>query len=722
MKLLSLFDSLDDVPPGWAPRPVRKSRSVLSKHAANHFALDDRMTIVLFAGMGGGCDGLEDAGFHVHVAINHDPVAVAVHEKRHRHTRHLRCDVFEADPREVTRGRGVRVLHASPDCTHFSVAKGSKPVSKRRRSLAWVICRWAGTVRPETITLENVQEITTWSPLIAKRDPATGRVLRLDGTVAAKGERVPVQEQWLIPDPRHKGRIWRAWLKHLRGLAYNFEHRVLVCADYGVPTIRKRFFGVAQADGRPIVWPERTHAPRKDAKRLGLKPWIGAHTIIDWSLPVKSIFGRKKPLAEATLRRTARGVMRYVVDAAKPFIVPITHSGGGDRVHDVDEPLGTLTTAHRGELAVMAPHVAKFRNGAVGADAGEPLPTFTANSFEKRPGGAVPLGVVGASLIRTDQQSAASRNGVNDPAEPLNTLHTSSGMALVSAAIVGAGGRAAQSEPRGMEDPLGSTTTKEDRVLVAASLVQAGYGERIGQAPRSLDIEEPIGAQVAGGGKHAMVAAFLAQHNTGEPGRSAEDPLSTIVTLGSTQGVAAVSLQRQFGASIGADAGEPAPTVTVGGSGKTALVAATLGNMHGTNVDGRPIDEPLSTISAGGSHAHLILSFLQHYFGSGKQDDDVRQPLGALTGKARYGLVEVIVQGVPHYIDDIGMRMLEPEEGAAAHGFKPGSLPAEITIDGKTRRLTKTEKYHLVGNSVPPKMIQMLAELNVQPAFAEAAE
>lgn len=648
------------------------------------FGLDDRMTVVLFAGMGGGCDGLEDAGFHVHVAINHDPVAVAVHEQRHKHTKHLRCDVFEADPRAVTRGRGVRVLHASPDCTHFSVAKGSKPVSKRRRSLAWVICRWAGTVRPEVITMENVQEIMGWGPLVAKRDKETGRVLRLDGSVAGPGERVPVADQWLIPDPRHKGRIWRAWLAHMRGLGYSFEHRVLVCADFGVPTIRKRFFGVAKADGGDISWPLRTHAPRKDFKTLGLKPWVGAHTIIDWSLPVKSIFGRKKPLAEATLRRTARGVMRYVVDAAKPFIVPITHSGG-DRVHDATEPLRTLTTAHRGELAVVSP-----------------------------------------ALIRTDQQSAAARNGVHSVEEPINTMHTSSGLAVLGATIVGAGGRAAQSAPRDLVEPLGTTTGKEDRVLVAAhlgvmrnsrqpsygpdepahaftaggaghalvaaSLVQAGYGEREGQAPRTLDIEEPAGTQVAGGGKHALVAAFLAQHSAGshpgQPAKDLMDPVPTITSSGAQQGVA----------------------------------AATLGNLRGTNVDGRDIAEPLATMSAGGSHAHLILGFLQHYFGSGKQDDDVRQPLGALTGKARYGLVEVLVKGVPHYIDDIGIRMLEPEEGAAAHGFKSGALPAEITIDGKTRRLTKTEKYHLVGNSVPPRLIQLIAECNVRRAFAEAAE
>lgn len=657
------------------------------------FDLDNRLTVVLFAGMGGGCDGLEAAGFPVHIAINHDPVAVAVHKARHPHTRHLQCDVFEADPRKVCGGRGVRVLHASPDCTHFSVAKGSKPVSKRRRSLAWVVCRWAGTVRPETITMENVQEITTWGPLIAKRDPATGRVLRLDGSVAAKGERVPVEQQWLVPDPRHKGRIWRAWLKHLKGLGYHFEHRVLVCADYGVPTIRKRFFGVAKADGSAVVWRERTHAPRKDARRLKLKPRVGAHTIIDWSLPVRSIFDRPKPLAEATLRRTARGVMRYVVDAAKPFIVPITHAGdrrGAERVHDSADPLRALTTANRGEMAIAAAHLTKFSQNGDGYMPTEPLDTVMAG---------------------------APRH------------------AIVSATIVGAGGRAAQSGPRGMEDPLGSTTTKEDRVLVAASLVQAGYGEREGQAPRSLDIEEPAGTQVAGGGKLALVAAFLAQHNNDSrriggvhPGREPVEPLATL-TVAPQLGVAAVSLQRQFGQSVGADMADPAPAATVGGSGKTAMVAATLGNLRGTNRDGRPADEPLSPMSAGGSHAHLILAFLQRYYGQGGQDQDVADPLTALTGKARHGLVTVTVNGVEHYIDDIGMRMLEPEEGAAAHGFKPGCLDHQITVFDQrkgrmvTRALTKTEKYHLVGNSVPPFMVQMLAEDNVRRELAlEAAE
>lgn len=659
------------------------------------FSLDDRMTVVLFAGMGGGCDGLEQAGFHVHVAINHDPVAVAVHRKRHPHTRHLTCDVFEADPYEVCRGRGVRVLHASPDCTHFSVAKGGKPISKRRRSLAWVVCRWAGTVRPETITLENVAEIQTWGPLIAKRDKATGRVVRLDGTVAAKGERVPVEQQWLIPDPRHKGRIWRAWLKHMHGLGYSFEGRVLVCADYGVPTIRKRFFGVAQADGRPIVWPERSHAPRRDQRRLKLRPWIGMHTCIDWSLPVRSIFERKKPLADATLRRIARGVMRYVVSTAKPFIVPITHAGDV-RVHDVEDPARAITTAHRGEMSVIVPSVTKFRTGATGSDMREPSPTWSANSFHKRPGGAIPLGLMQAELA------------------PFTA---------------GAGGRAAQSEPRAIDDPAGSQTTKEDRLLVAASivptdqhsaagrngvhdagepvntlhtspsmaligasLVQTGYGERAGQAPRALDIEEPSGTQVDGG-KQALVAAFLAQHSAGShPGRPARDPLepvSALTSTGSQQGV----------------------------------VAASMLALRGTSGAGRDVEEPAAALMAEGNHAGLILAFLQAYYSSGGQDQQIEDPLLAVTAKARHGLVTVSVSGQDYVVTDIGMRMLEPEEGAAAHGFAPGSLPDEIEIDGKVRRLTKTEKYHLVGNSVPPRMVRLLAEHNVRRELVmEAAE
>lgn len=650
------------------------------KHAS--FGLDNRMTVVLFAGMGGGCDGLEAAGFHVHLAINHDPVAVAVHQARHPHTRHERCDVFEVCPREATKGRGVRVLHASPDCTHFSVAKGGKPVSRRRRSLAWVVCRWAGQVEPETITLENVPEIQTWGPLIAKRCPTTGRVMRLDGSVAGKGERVPVQEQWLIPDPKHKGRIWKAWLEHMQRLGYRFEGRVLVCADYGIATIRKRFFGVAQAGGGAITWPERTHAPRKDAKRLGLKPWVGAHTIIDFSLPVKSIFGRKKDLAAATLRRTARGVMRYVVNAAKPFIVPITHSGA-DRVHSIDDPLRTLTTAHRGEMSIAVPDLVRLPD--------ENRQKYDAMS--RRVHDELSLIGVASPHVAVMRNSGKPYSAAD---EPLQTL-TAGGAnpAVVSAAIspmvMGVGGRAAQTEIRDLREPMGAGTTKEDRVLLSASL-QRQFGESNG-----ADIGEPLPTTVAEGqGKTALISAFLAQHNNDSrreggvnPGREVIEPLSALTASGSQQGV----------------------------------VAASMLNLHGTDKAGRDMRDPLSAVSAGGNHAGLILGFLQHYYGTGGQDQALADPLGALTAKARHGLVTVKVGRETYVITDIGMRMLEPEEGAAAHGFAKGSLPDMITIDGRTRKLTKTEKYHLVGNSVPPRMVQLLAECNVRPELVmEAAE
>lgn len=617
---------------------------------SNFFNLDNRMTVVLFAGMGGGCDGLEDAGFHVHLAINHDPIAVAVHQKRHPHTKHLRCDVFEVCPREATKGRGVRVLHASPDCTHFSVAKGGKPVSKRRRSLAWVVCRWAGTVRPETITLENVKEIQTWGPLIAKRCEKTGRVMKLDKTVAGKGERVPIEQQWLIPDPRHKGRIWKAWLKHMHGLGYSYDGRVLNCADFGIHTIRTRYFGVAQADGSPIIWPERTHAPRKMAKKLGLKPWLGVHEVIDWLLPVKSIFGRAKELADATKRRTARGVMRYVINAAKPFIVPITHSGH-DRVHSIDEPLRTITTAHRGELSVAVPHFGVMRNSRnplYGAD--DPAHAFTA--------GGANHGLVAATMapfVVDTAHGEGQGRGVSEWSvdEPARTIAASPGKAIVAVSL------------------------------------QRQFGESIG-----ADIEEPAPVFTPNGqGKSALVAAFMAQHNDGPKAgdnvRSVEDPASTITTSGSQQGV----------------------------------VAAHMLALRGTNKEGRDARDPAATITAGGNHAGLVLGFLQAYYsGNGGYEQTLDDPLGALTQKARHGLVTVKVKGAEYVLTDIGMRMLEPEEGAAAHGFAKGSLPDTITLDGKEVRLTKTQKYHLVGNSVPPKMIRLLAEHNVRREFAEAAE
>ncbi len=706
-----------------------RSSRVGARNAPGDWGLDNRMTVVLFAGMGGGCDGLEQAGYPVHLAVNHDAIAIAVHKARHPHTEHIQTDVFEVDPRKATKGRGVRALHASPDCTHFSVAKGSKPVSKRRRSLAWVVPRWCGTVRPEVVTLENVREITTWGPLIAKRDKATGRVMRLDGSVAAKGERVPLEQQWLIPDPRHKGRIWRAWLRHMRELGYSFETRNLCCADFGVPTIRTRLFGVGRADGGEIVWPARTHAPRDKAKALGLKPWVGAHTIIDWSLPMKSIFDRKKPLADATLRRIARGVMRFVVNHADPFIVPITHAGDV-RVHSLDEPLRTLTTAHRGEHALIVPtlagaggraaqteprdlrdplnttstkedrilsavHLEKFSENSAGLDPRDPLNTVMA--------GGQGHAVIAANLVELahGESAGGGNNRESYLTDPLKTIHAGGGNEAVVAAHLTQFRTGATGSD--LEDPLPTYTANSFHKrpggappmgIAAVTMVQTGYGEREGQAPRIKDIGEPAGTQVAGGSKEALVAAFLAKHNTDVIGNDMRDPLST---------------------------------VTTGGERGQTQIAPVITSLRGSAKGGRSVEEPLPTQTADGNHEMLILPFLQTYYGSGENNHDARDPLHTVTVNDRHGLVTVEVNGQTMVITDICMRMLDPLEGARAHGFDPASLQHEIEVVDKRGRVVrrppnKTEVGHLVGNSVPPEPIRRLAEANIQPELLVAAE
>lgn len=313
------------------------------------WSLDNRLTVVLFAGLGGACDGLEAAGFPVHVAVNHDPVAVAAHAARHPHTRHLRGDVWEVDPLEATGGRPVRLLHASPDCTHFSRAKGRAPVSKAVRSLPWVVCRWAARARPETILMENVPELEGWGPLVARRK--VGHVLRLDGSAAAPGERVVVQDQQLMPDRRRAGVTFRRFVAHLRRLGYAVEWRPLVAADYGVPTIRRRFFMVAQRDGGPILWPARTHAPRAKAPALGLASWRPAADVVDWLARGNPVHGRPRPLAAATMRGIERGIQRY--GEAGAFIRSYYSQGKQDQA--IADPLGTVTTKARHALIIVPP-------------------------------------------------------------------------------------------------------------------------------------------------------------------------------------------------------------------------------------------------------------------------------------------------------------------------------------------------------------------------------
>lgn len=341
--------------PKRAPRGTpRRSVSPLLQ-----WELDTALTVVLFAGLGGACQGLEEAGCPVSVANNHDPVALAAHAAIHPHTRHIRGSIWDVDPLEATGGRPVKVLWASPDCTGFSVAAGGAPRSPRVRSLPWQVCRWVGETRPRIVFMENVSEIrNSWTSLVAKRCPQSGRVMKLDGTVVLPGEQVPVRDQCLVPNRKMPGRRFKAFVKHMQALGAVYEDRDLVAADFGVPTTRKRFFGVMRFDQQPINWPSRTHAAISDTTS-GLKPWVSFASVVDWSLPMPSIFDRKKPLAPATLRRIAIGLRRFVLETPEPFVLHLTH-GGARRIHPVSGPLPTQTCAHRGEMSLCEPKLARI--------------------------------------------------------------------------------------------------------------------------------------------------------------------------------------------------------------------------------------------------------------------------------------------------------------------------------------------------------------------------
>lgn len=338
----------------------------------------------LFAGGGGASTGFEmGTDQPVHFAINHNEDAISQHEANHPGTRHYISDVFEVDPCIVVQefnGRPVGHLHASPDCTDHSQAAGGQPRRKAIRSLAWVIHKWAGRVRPRIITMENVEQMLNWSPLVAKRCPETGRVVKLDRSVAAPGEQVAVQDQFLVPDKRRKGHTWEHFVGGLRAMGYQVQWKTMRACDYGAGTSRERLFLQARCDGQPITWPKVTHAKHPKA---GQKPWVTAADSVDWSIPVPSIFTRKRPLAENTMRRIAKGVQKFVLDNAEPFIVPIANYGAGESVQPINEPLRTITAWPRGgSFSLVAPTIVSVAHGNSGGrreyPVEEPLGTILA--------------------------------------------------------------------------------------------------------------------------------------------------------------------------------------------------------------------------------------------------------------------------------------------------------------------------------------------------------
>lgn len=392
------------------------------------------LIVDLFAGGGGASTGILSAtGRHPDIAVNHSAAALAVHAANHPTTRHFREDVFDVNPREVCGGRDVGLLWMSPDCTHFSKAKGGKPRDKNTRSLAWVAVRWAAEVEPRVICLENVEEFITWGPLDDEGQP----VAHLAGTEFVR------------------------WAKALRALGYIVEHRLLVAADYGAPTTRKRLFLVARRDGHPIVWPEPSHGKGR------AHPWRTAAEIIGWSLVCPSIFSRKKPLADATCARIGEGMHRHVLTCAQPFIVPLTHHGAV-RVHSLDEPTKTITCANRGELALVTPFIASHYGQSVGRSIEEPIATVTA-------GGGGHHSLVIPTLIQTGYGERPGQTPrVPGLDKPIGTMVNGGKHALVAFITKHYGGVVGHD----LERPLGTVTTQDHHSLTVAEYESAQRVDR----------------------------------------------------------------------------------------------------------------------------------------------------------------------------------------------------------------------------------------------------
>ncbi|MGM7954925.1 DNA cytosine methyltransferase [Yersinia enterocolitica] len=612
--------------------------------------LQDGLVVVGFAGGGGSCEGIKQAlGYEPHIAMNHNPVAMAMHAINHPRTLHYPEDIFSIDPLISTGGLPVLLGWFSPDCRHFSKAKGGTPVKKEIRGLAWVVLRWALAVRPRFLMLENVEEFRGWGPLL---------------TDSQGNHR---------PDPARKGETFKAFIGMLgtgidanhpalaevceflkidingpeaarlvSGLGYNVYHRELKACDYGTPTIRKRLFMVGRCDGEPVVWPEPSHgAPNSTDVLSGmLQPWRTAAECIDWSQPTRSIFGRKKDLADNTLRRIVKGLQRFVIDNPDPFIVRLGPTGfGGDRLqYPLDQPLTTITS--KAEHLLLEPYAVKCNH------------TSSKTKYDCFRG-------------------------------------------------------------QSLRDPL-QTITRTHGFAIAAPVVVRQFGNSTAN-----DINTPLGTVTAGGGgKSQLASAHLVKHYGGNytgAGININQPLHTITTVD-----------------------------------HHALCTSHLVQLRGTCRDGKPITEPVPTLTAGGNHVGIINAFLTKYYGTGGAVD-LSEPIHAVTTKERFGLVENnfdvepltdeqrynawnCARLVDHFSDlpddwnlfpaprpqylsvgeyiivDICMRMLIARELYNASGFPPDYI-IDRDIDGTL--WPKSEQVARCGNAVPPPFAEELVRANM---------
>lgn len=701
-----------------------------------------------FAGGGGVAMGFEDAtGKAFDEAINHDPSAIEMHAINHPGTRHHCESVWKIDALQVCAGRAVRLGWFSPDCTQFSRAKGDTPIQKNIRCLAWVVTKWArlpAPHKPRVIMLENVREFTDWGPLIHKAAPAGGWLWRVSWPKVKGKKRVKAEtitgphrdqwdqvralrrlkresgatkvEPWLTADPTRKGETFKRWAAGLVKRGYVLEWRVLDAADYGAPTHRKRLFLIARRDGNPIAWPAKTHG----ARGSGLKPFRTASKCIDWSIECPSIFDReargKKPLAANTCKRIARGVGRFVLDTARPFIVPINHGdnwkNGGDRARSVDRPAPTVTGS-RGEYTCA--------------------PTFVQTGYGERPGQAprtMPVDEPIGTIVGSGKHAVASAvlkayGGVvgHDVHRPLGTVTAKDHHWIGSATLVGVGGRSGQSPPRSVDAPLGTTTAKADRAVVEANLVR--IGQQGGNGDYTRDPRAPL-TTIVSKAEHCASAATMVRMNHGEKQWNAPtEPLVTITSQGNKAGVAIASMIEFYGTNkAGRDPRRPGGTVT--GQGQHhGISLAVLTRYYSSGGQLSRADAPLHTIRTGDCHAAVearavqsdvlidaelamglrVGAFLEEYGGP-----EVARLLTVLQVQTEHGLVTLgkiaLVKrrgGIVWLLIDLGLRMLRPRELARCQGF-----PDSYVLTG-----SQANQVAKIGNSVPPQVVSALVRANL---------
>ncbi|MDA0695974.1 MAG: DNA cytosine methyltransferase [Proteobacteria bacterium] len=496
----------------------------------------EKIIVDFFAGGGGASTGLEmGLNRSVFAAVNHNPKALSMHEANHPHAKHYVQDVFAVDPVEICEGYPVGWFHASPDCTHHSQAAGGQPRKKEIRDLGWVIPKFAGKVKPDIISMENVKQMLNWGPLIAKRDKATGRVVTLDKIiingkkqyrVAEPGEYVPRNNQFLVPDPKRIGKTWKQFVRHLERLGYVVEWKKLVAADFGAPTTRERLFVIARCDGQPIVWPEPTHIKKSKITKVTKKKqkWRAAAEIIDFSDLGKSIFNRPKPLAEATLKRIARGLKKFVLEADKPYLVEsslpfISRDFGSSTGHPITEPLATTTSAFGGHSALVSPIIAPFLTEFANASQQrnwsieQPLSTICAQVKGGHHGLVAPL-LIHAGHGEGTTDNPRWSDGCDNIQDPLGTI-TASGSSrnLVAAYMMQANGGFNETDGRHFFEPLSTiTNTGSQQQFVSAVFTQAFYGDKTNSDHRADSLDSPL-RTITTENRHSIVSATLSKEN-----------------------------------------------------------------------------------------------------------------------------------------------------------------------------------------------------------------